>query len=516
MRMRQGMDRLWWLAWIVLFVLISGCQSGENGDVNPVQEKEQGLTLLREPVKTVGSKDGTFQISVPESWTLEEKDYTYGSTRLVVNGNRYPVLLSIIQELQVDANEGMNLDTWEQELDAAFDDVLIKDSQTIETDGVKGKERYIYRQIDGGIKEYVMQTFLEKEGAFYLVQITGPELAFTNDKEDLQKLMSTFKVLKSAEKEVFDNSNSKKIVSKDQSLQITVPAKWSEFNTRYERIAELTLHDEDRYAQLIITRTFESDIKEGKAPQEIVDERFDSLQGIGNVEKTGYRYLTIDGQPAYQLEGYTDMKEEERWVMVTGLKKGNAYYIITITCPLSEYMSYKREYKRITDSFQVLKQVEKQKTSHLLGQEKSKVFEHKLPRMKIELTEGWKSLRLFDDGEIQAVHDGGDNTMFMSFAEDAAEFESVTMEDAYELYIESVALENPSWTEPEPIKIQGYEAIYFKGIGIGNGKKTMIITAITRSSRQFTQMIFTGEQDFMEANEDWFKKALTTYTETLE
>ncbi|MMZ62194.1 hypothetical protein D1872_243890 [compost metagenome] len=261
---------------------------------------------------------------------------------------------------------------------------------------------------------------------------------------------------------------------------------------------------------------FESDIKKGKAPQEIVDERFDSLQGIGNVEKTGYRHLTIDGQPAYQLEGYTDMKEEERWVMVTGLKKGNAYYIITITCPLSEYMSYKREYKRITDSFQVLKQVEKQKTSHLLGQEKSKVFKNKLPRMKIELTEGWKSLRLFDDGEIQAVHDGGDNTMFMSFAEDAAGLESVTMEDAYQLYIESLALENPSWTKPEPINIKGYEAIYFKGTGIFNGRRAMIITAITRSSRQFTQLIFTGEQDFMEANEDWFKKALTTYTETLD
>lgn len=516
MRMRQGMDRLWWLVCIVLFVLITGCQSGENGNANPVQGKGQGLTLLREPVKTVGSKDGAVQISVPESWTVEEKDYTYGSTRLVVNGNRYPVLLSIIQELQVDANEGMNLDTWEQELDATFDDVLVKDSRTTETDGVEGKERYIYRQIDGGIKEYAMQTFLEKEGAFYLIQITGPELAFTNDKEDLQKMMSTFKVLKPAEKEVFDNSNSKKIVSNDQSLQITVPTKWSELNTQYERIAELTLHDEDRYAQLLITRVFESDIKKGKAPQEIVDERFDSLQGMGNVEKTGWRHLTIDGQPAYQLEGYTDMKEEERWILITGLKKGNAYYIITITCPLSEYMSYKREYKRITDSFQVLKQVEKQKASHGLDQEKSKMFENKLPRMKIELTEGWKSLRLFDDGEIQAVHDGGDNTMFMSFAEDAAGLESMTLEDIYESYIDNVPLENPNWSKPKPIKIQGYEAIYFKGTGVGNGTKAMIFMAITRSSRQITQLMFVGQQDFMEANEDWFKKALTTYTESLE
>lgn len=516
MRMRQGMDRLWWLACIVLFVLITGCQSGENGNANPVQGKEQGLTLLREPLKTVGSKDGTVQISVPESWWLDEGDHTYGSTRLVLHGygtNRTLVTLSIMQELRADASEGMTLEVWEKELDKEYASVDVQVVQTVEIDGVTAKERYIMR-IHNNATEYVMQTFLEKEDAFYLIEITGPE-ASSHPKEESRKLMSTFKVLKPAEKEQFIEYQSETIVNNDQSLQIKVPLKWNKMRTPYDQVAEFILHD-DRNAQLLVARVFESKMTEGKEPEAIVNERFDSLQLVGHGEKTGWRNLTIDGQPAYQLEGRTELEGEKRGVLMTGLKKGNAYYFLTVTCPPEDFVSHKREYKRIVDSFKVLKEVEEPNLSFDFSKEKSKVFKNKRASMKVELTEVWKEFKLFDDGEIELRHDGSDNTLFTAYAEDAAGLESVTMEDAYQLYIESLALENPSWTKPEPINIKGYEAIYFKGTGIFNGRRAMVIMAITRSSRQFTQMMFIGEQDFMEANEDWFKKALTTYKETLD
>lgn len=514
MRMRQGMNRLWWLACIVLFVLITGCQSGENGNANPVQEKKQGLTLLREPVKTVGSKDGTVQISVPKSWWLDEGDHTYGSTRLVLHGygtNRTLVTLSIMQELRADASEGMTLEVWEKELDKEYASVDVQDVQTVEIDGVTAKERYIMR-VHNNATEYVMQTFLEKEGAFYLIEITGPG-ASSHPKEESRKLMSTFQVLKPAEKEQFVQSQSQTIVSENKSLQITVPLNWGEMESQYDQIAELILRD-DRTTQLMVTRVFESEIEQEKLTEKIVNERFNSLQLVGHSEKLGWRNLTIDGQPAYQLEGKSELEGTKRGVIITGLKKGNAYYFLTITCPLKDFSLYKREYKRIMDSFKVLKQVEKPKPS-LLNNENPKVFESIPPNMRIELTEKWKELSLFHDGQIQMLHEGGDNTMFMAIGEDAAGLASVTLEEAYELYIDSSVLQNSSWSKPEPIKIRNYDAIYFKGTGISNGRKAMVIMAITRTSRQCTQLIFVGEQEFMKANEDWFKKALTTYKEGL-
>ncbi|WP_334074269.1 MULTISPECIES: PsbP-related protein [Paenibacillus] len=481
-----------------------------------MKEKEPGLALLREPVKTVGSKDGTVQISVPKSWWPDEEDHTYGSTRLVLHGNQTnltPVTLSIMQELLADASEGMNLEVWEKELDKEYESVDVQDVQTVEIDGVSAKERYIMR-VHNNVTDYAMQAFLEKEGAFYLIEIAGLG-ASSSPKEELRKLMSTFKVLKPAEKEQFIEYQSETVVNNDQSMQIKVPLKWNKMRTQYDQVAEFILHD-DRNAQLIVTRVFESKMTEGKEPEAIVNERFDSLQLVGHGEKTGWRNLTIDGRPAYQLEGRSELEGEKRGVLITGLKKGNAYYFLTVTCPPDDFVSHKREYKRIVDSFKVLKEVEEPNLSLGFIKEKTKVFKNKRASMKIELTEKWKEFKLFNDGEIEVRHDGSDNTLFTAYAEDATGLESVTMEDAYQLYIESLALENPSWTKPEPIKIKGNEAIYFKGTGIFNGRKAMVIMALTRSSRQFTQMMFTGEQDFMEANEDWFKKALTTYTETLD
>ncbi|TVY03337.1 hypothetical protein [Cohnella terricola] len=498
-----------WIAVIAILILLTACTSDENERSGEAAAGISDFTLFREQTKTAMSKDETVQISVPEKWIIKE-DATQGNVRLVVDGVHYPAVISIIEELRADANEDMTLEKWVEELDTDTGSVIVSEERLLEIDGVPAKERLVKR--DNSPRCW-MQIFLEKETAFYLISIEGVDLTFSNDKEEIQKMTETFKVLKPAEKEVFNSSNSKTMVNDDQSLQITIPMNWRKASTEVSQIGEFIFKN-DRAAELLLLREFASGKTEETTLQEIVEGRFEYYKQFSQGEKKGQRELLIDGQPAYQLEGRCEYNGKTHGFLITALFKDNAYYVMMISSPLEDFLTYEREHKRIIESFQVLKRVEEQNKSLGMENEQPKVFDNKLASMKIELTEEWKLINIDQDAKIKAIHPG-DNTLFFAYGGKVSKNDAVTVKDLFELYISDSGLENPQWTKPKPIKIQSYDAIYFKGTGTSNGEKATVILAITLSSRQYAILLFAGKQDVMEANEAWFKKALTTYSERL-
>ncbi|GAA0134480.1 hypothetical protein YSY43_13200 [Paenibacillus sp. YSY-4.3] len=499
-----------WIAVIAMLILLTACTSAEKEISGEAAAKIPDFTLFDKQTKIVMSEDETVQISVPEDWIIAE-DATQGNVRLVVDGERYPAVISIVEELHADANEDMTLEKWAEELDTDTGLVMISEERILEIDGVRAKERLVAKKNNAG--RYWMQTFLEKEGAFYLISIEGAQVAFSNDKEEFQKMTETFKVLKPAEKEVFNSSNSQTMVNDDQSLQITVPLNWWEDKTDIKQIGEFTLKN-DQKAELLLIREFASGMTEETTLQEIVGGRFENFKEFQQGEMIGWRELLIDGQPAYQLEGRCEYKGETHGLLITALRKDNAYYLMVISSPVEDFLTYEREYKRVIESFQVLKKVEEQNKSLGMENEQPQVFDNKLASMKIELTEEWKKVNIDQDAQLQAMH-LGDNTVFFAYGEKVSEDFALTVEDLFELYISDSGLEILEWTKPEPIQIQAYDAIYFKGSGTVSGTKATVTLAITLSSRQYTLLMFIGKQDVMEANEAWYKKALTTYSERL-
>jgi len=498
-----------WIAVIAMLILLTACTSDEKEGSGEAAASIPDFTLFEKQTKTAMSKDKTVQISIPEDWTILE-EATQGNVRLVVDGERYPAVISIVEELRADANEDMTLEKWVEELGTDTGLVIISEERVLEIDGVPAKERLVTKNKTA---LYWMQTFLEKEGAFYLISIEGVPLTFSNYKEEFQKMTETFKVLKPAEKEVFNSSNSQTMVNDDQSLQITVPMDWRKARTEINQIGEFILKN-DRAAELLLMREFASGKTEETTLQEIVEGRFENYKEFYQGKKIGWRELLIDGQPAYQLEGRCEYKGDTHGLLITAFFKDNAYYVMMISSPVEDFLTYEREYKRVIESFQVLKRVEEQNKSLGMENEKPKVFDNKLASMKIELTEEWKIINIDQDAQLQAIHPG-DNTFFSAYGEKVSKDDTLTVEDLFELYISDSGLENPQWTKPKPIKIQSYDAIYIKGTGTSNGEKATVILAITLSSRQYTILMFAGKQDVMEANEAWFKKALTTYSERL-
>lgn len=500
-----------WFAVMAMLILLTACTSIKKEMSGETTANIPEFMLFDKPTKTVLSEDETVQISVPGDWITREVSPN-GNNRLVTHNDEASIVLNIIQELHADANENMDLEKWTEEFNAEIGQITIIDERLLEIDGVPARERFI-KYVQNNSQYFWMQTFLDKDGAFYLISISISELSYSSNKEDLQKMTGTFKVLKPAEKEVFDSTNSQTMVNDDQSLQITVPLNWREARTDINQIGEFILKN-DRKAELLLMREFASGKTEETPLQEIVDGRFDYYKQFQQGEVIGWRQLLIDGQPAYQLEGRCEYKGETQGLLITALLKDNAYYVMMISSPVEDFLIYEREYKRIIESFQVLKKVEEQNKSLGMENEQPKVFDNKLAAMKIELTEEWKKINIDQDAQLQAIHPG-DNTWFYAYGEEASEDDALTVEDLYEFYINDSGLENPTWTKAEPIKIQEYDAIYFKGTGTSNGTKATVIVAITLSSRQYTLLMFAGKQDVMEANEAWFKKALTTYSERL-
>lgn len=500
-----------WFAVTTMLVLLAACTTVEKEISGEGAANISDFTLFDKQTRTVMSEDETVQITVPEDWITREVSMN-GNNRLVIHNDQASITLSIVQELHSEANDDMNLEKWENEFDANIGQTTVVDERTLEIDGVPARERSI-KYVENYSKHLWMQTFLEKDGAFYLISISIPESTYSLNKEELQKMTETFKVLKPAEKEVFDSSNSQTMTNDDQSLQITVPMNWREARTNINQVGEFILKN-DRKAELLLMREFASGKTEDTTLQEIVDGRFENYKQFHQGEMIGWRQLLIDGQPAYQVEGRCEYNGEDHGLLITALLKDNAYYVMVISSPVEDFLIYKREYKRILESFQVLKHVGEQSDSVAMDKEQSEVFDNKLASMKIELTAQWKKINLDQDAQLQAIHPG-DNTLFFAYGEQASEDDTLTLDDIYEYYISDSLLESPKWSKPEPIKIQDYDAIYFKGTGISNGTKATIIVAITRSSRQYTQLMFVGKQDVMEANEDWYKKAISTYSERL-
>ncbi|MUG45858.1 hypothetical protein [Paenibacillus woosongensis] len=511
MKSMKLMKLMTWIAVMAMIILLTACTSAEKEISGEAAETIPEFTLFDKQTKNVMSEDETVQISVPENWITREVPLN-GNNRLVVHNDQASMILNIIQEHHEDVNEDMDLEKWAEEFYAEIGEVTILEERVPQIDGVAAREKFI-KFVQNNTNQFWMQTFLEKDGAFYLISIAISESSYSSNKEELQKMTETFKVLKPAEKEVFDSTNSQTMFNDDQSLQITVPLNWREARTDINQIGEFILKN-DRKAEFLLMREFASGKTEEITVQEVVDGRFENYKQFYQGEIIGSRELLIDGRPAYQLEGRCEYKGEKHGLLITALQKDNAYYVMMISSPIEDFLVYEREYKRVLESLHVLKKVEEQNKSHGMENEQPKVFDNKLASMKIELTEGWKKIDIDQDAQLQAIHPG-DNTWFYAYGEKVSEDDGLTVEDLFEFYSSDSGLENPRWMKPEPIKIQAYDAIYFKGTGTSEGTKATIIGAITLSSSQYTFLIFAGKQDVMEDNEAWFKKALTTYSERL-
>jgi len=181
-------------ALIVIFILflgIAGCQKQQVKEKNNIEEKVK----IKEEKTTNSIDNEFFALEYPKTWEQKENE---GLIILLPTKNEEELTIIIKHEIMEEDIKLEDLKEFFESTDSTLSDVSNLESKEIEIDKKKAYQTYVeykFENENGEKQDHVIDSrYALVNKNFFIVEIGGNKKAYSDNKEDIEKAISTIKI----------------------------------------------------------------------------------------------------------------------------------------------------------------------------------------------------------------------------------------------------------------------------------------------------------------------------------
>ncbi|ANS75528.1 hypothetical protein AWM70_13735 [Paenibacillus yonginensis] len=303
----------------------------------------------------------------------------------------------------------------------------------------------------------------------------------------------------------------------DGSLGLTFPQGWVR-DDNLNKAAVLGVSDRSKEKYCLIVRMPSNLLKDAT-----LDSMRRKLLADTKVALQNYRFvengdITIDGLPAKTVEFYGTARSVNVRYLAAVLEKDGTFYQIITWSTSDLFAGYKDEFKKVIQSFQIMKPNTKTSVLPVLGSAASDISlvtssDH---HASITIPEGWsKDSGLASGADIQASHPSTEDYIVV-LREDRSGFSPNTTINDYSKLVSSnmkEAIQNAKQEIPEQITIGGLTALQYVITGEVDKVKISYLVTIIASKDHFTQVLMWTRSDLFEAKKQNYLYIVNTFRE---